>query len=68
MKPTFQWEKVERGWYVDRERYIAVSMEIGGKWASYVSISDTLSSAPRFKTMREAMKDAENRFLERTIR
>jgi hypothetical protein len=58
-RPAPQWEQVEPGWWVCRE--LAVCLERDRKWHSYAMQGDTVANSPRFRTMKQAMQDAEQR-------
>lgn len=55
------WKCQESGWWIADHPAIGVSKERDGKWHSYALLTDTIENSPAFKTMREAMIDAEAR-------
>jgi len=54
-----EWKMEEAGWWINGS--IAVVRESNGRWHSYVTEDDTPKNSPSFKTMQEAMQDAEKR-------
>jgi hypothetical protein len=66
-RPAPQWEQVEPGWWVCRKMALAVCLERDRRWHSYIMPGDTVTNSPRFRTMKQAMQDAELRAGERVI-
>lgn len=55
------WTMIQKGWWVCESKGVGVCLERDGFWHSYISDDENLAIAPAFKTMKEAMKNAEKR-------
>ena len=64
LDPTLKadWKQEEPGWWCSCNPMLAVCKEDDGKWHSYIAFSELPMRTPGFRTMREAMIDAENRY------
>lgn len=62
--PTLKahWECIEPGWWTSTCPTLGVCLEKDRKWHSYINTRETYKDTPGFKTMREAMIDAERRY------
>ncbi len=56
------WTMEQKGWWVNIRKNIGVCIESDGKWYSYISSQERIMQTPCFKTMKEAIKNAETRF------
>jgi hypothetical protein len=56
------WERIESGWWASSKPTLGVYREKDRKWHSYITTTETPSNTPVFKTVREAMIDAERRY------
>lgn len=66
LDPTLKadWKMEEPGWRLSSKPKLGVNKERGGKWHSYITAQENPDNTPRFRTMREAMIDAENRYVD----
>ena len=66
LDPTLKanWKQLESGWWCASHPMIAVFKEYNGRWYSYIHHSELPKTTPSFRTMREAMIDAENRYVD----
>lgn len=55
------WIMYEAGWWVNLKVRASVCKELDGKWHSYATDADKISTSPSFATRSEAMHDAEKR-------
>lgn len=55
------WRIEERGWWLNKKLTIGVYREDDGRWHGYVADKDSPENTVGFKTMAEAMADAEKR-------
>ena len=64
LDPTLKgdWRFIMSGWWGSNHPMLAVRKEDNGKWYSYVNARERAKETPAFKTMREAMIDAERRY------
>jgi len=64
LDPTLKadWKMDEPGWWLSSKPKLGVSKERGGKWHSYITAEENPGTTPGFRTMREAMINAENRY------
>ena len=58
------WKKCEPGWWHNHVLKIGVCKERDNRWHSYATDNDGYYTSPSFKTMKEAMRDAERRVKE----
>ncbi len=56
------WEIQHKGWWCHTSGNMGVALESDGKWHSYIDTRETVMQTPGFKTMIEAMKNAEKRW------
>ena len=64
LDPTLKadWQQIHSGWWVALKPNLGVSKEDDGKWHSYIRHIELPKDTPGFRTMREAMIDAEKRY------
>lgn len=55
------WHMEARGWWLNDALNIGVCRESDGRWHGYVANKDSPENTVGFKTMAEAMADAERR-------
>jgi hypothetical protein len=64
LDPTLKarWECIEPGWWTSTRPTLGVCLEKDNNWHSYITTLESPDNTPAFKTMREAMIDAERRY------
>lgn len=55
------WHQEARGWWLNEALTIGVCREADGRWHGYATDKDRTENTVGFKTMAEAMADAEKR-------
>jgi hypothetical protein len=55
------WEKYEPGYWTCNQPQMAVCKERDRMWHNYATDEDTITHSPRFRTLKQAMRDAEQR-------